>query len=63
LALHDLSQEGPPGTTDTSLAGRWAAARHLLTRLDSALAAGDLERFGQLYRQLHELLRNPRGPR
>jgi hypothetical protein len=63
LALRDLSEAGPPGTADTSMAGRWAAARRLLTRLDSALAVGDLERFGQLYRQLHELLRNPRGPR
>ncbi|MGE5761596.1 MAG: UPF0182 family protein, partial [Gemmatimonadota bacterium] len=62
-ALRDLAQAGPPGAADTSLAGRWAAARRLLVQLDSALAVRDLERFGQLYRQLHELLRNQRAPR
>jgi hypothetical protein len=48
---------GVPGAPpDTTLAGRWAEARSLLTSADSALALGDLERFGRLYGELKRLL-------
>lgn len=48
---------------DTSLAGRWARARHLAAQADSALAAGDVEGFGRLYRELVRLLAPARRPR
>jgi len=38
--------------TDTTLAARWERARRLAMRADSALAAGNLELFGSLWRQL-----------
>jgi hypothetical protein len=41
---------------DTSLAGRWEAARRLAAQADAALAAGDLEAFGRYYAQLERLL-------
>jgi hypothetical protein len=48
---------GVPGAPrDTTLAGHWAEARSLLTSADSALALGDLERFGRLYGELKRLL-------
>ena len=48
---------GVPGTPpDTTLGGRWTEARSLLTRADSALARGDLERFGRLYGELKRVL-------
>jgi hypothetical protein len=36
------------------------AARTLFAQLDSALARRDFERFGQVYRQLRDLLAAPR---
>jgi Uncharacterised protein family (UPF0182) len=42
--------------TDTSLAGRWQAARQLAAQADAALVAGDVEAFGRYYAQLKELL-------
>ena len=48
---------------DTSLAGRWERARHLAAQADSALAAGDVEAFGRLYRELVRLLAPARRPR
>ncbi len=62
-ALRDLAQAGPPGAADTTLLARWGEARRLFAQLDSTLAARDFERFGQVYRQLHDLLRYPRAPR
>jgi uncharacterized protein UPF0182 len=44
------------GPADTALAARWRRAQQLAARADAALAAGDLETFGVLYRQLTELL-------
>jgi uncharacterized protein len=41
---------------DTSLAARWQRAQRLAAQADAALAAGDLEAFGRLYRQLQDLL-------
>ncbi|HEY7192770.1 MAG TPA: UPF0182 family protein [Gemmatimonadales bacterium] len=38
--------------TDTTLTARWDRARRLAMRADSALAAGNLELFGSLWRQL-----------
>jgi hypothetical protein len=38
--------------TDTTLAARWERARRLAVQADSALAAGNLELFGQLWRSL-----------
>jgi len=45
---------GPPA--DTTLGARWRRAQQLAAQADAALAAGDLEAFGRLYRQLQELL-------
>ncbi|MGH7569128.1 MAG: hypothetical protein ACREL9_09195, partial [Gemmatimonadales bacterium] len=58
-ALRDLAASGPPAgglPADTSLAARWAAAQRLAAAADSALAAGDLVRFGRLYAELRRLL-------
>jgi uncharacterized protein UPF0182 len=41
---------------DTALAARWRRAQQLAAKADAALATGDLESFGVLYRQLTELL-------
>jgi hypothetical protein len=49
--------------TDTSLAARWERARRLAVRADAALAAGDLEGFGRLYRELVGLLAPAPRPR
>jgi hypothetical protein len=38
--------------TDTTLAARWERARRLAVRADSALGVGNLELFGQLWRDL-----------
>ncbi len=59
-ALRDLAQAGPPGPADTTMAGRWAAARALFAQLDSALARRDFERVDQVYRQLRDLFAAPR---
>jgi len=56
-ALRSLRTAGAvaaPG--DTSLHARWSAVRRLAAQADSALAAGDLERFGGLWAQLRRLL-------
>ena len=55
-ALRELTLAGPPGALDTTLAGHWALAQRLFSQLDSALVARDFERFGQVYRQLGDLL-------
>lgn len=52
-ALRDLLTTDVPPPGPSALAGdRWEEARRLLARADSALAAGDLERFGRLYQEL-----------
>jgi uncharacterized membrane protein (UPF0182 family) len=61
LAL--LTGQGRRFVTDTTLAGRWEQARVLAARADSALAAGDVEAFGRLYRELVRLLAPARRPR
>lgn len=48
----------PAGT----LQERWDRARALMARADSALQAGDLERFARLYAQLKALLAPPGRP-
>jgi hypothetical protein len=55
-ALRNLLASGGNAPADTALAARWRQAQRLAARADAALAAGDLERFGQLYAQLKELL-------
>ena len=49
--------------TDTTLAARWDRARRLAARADSALAAGDLEAFGRLWRALMSELAPPQRRR
>jgi hypothetical protein len=41
---------------DTTLSGRWDQARRLIGRADSALAEGNLERFGQAWKEIRRLL-------
>jgi hypothetical protein len=55
-ALRELTLAGPPGAVDTSLAARWTQAQRLFAALDSALVGRNFERFGQVYRQLGDLL-------
>jgi hypothetical protein len=57
-ALHSLlaSSGEARSPADTALAARWRRAQQLAAQADAALAAGDLERFGQLYAQLKDLL-------
>jgi hypothetical protein len=55
-ALRELTLAGPPGGVDTTMASRWALAQQLFSQLDSALVLRDFERFGQVYRQLGDLL-------
>jgi len=49
--------------TDTTLAARWERSRRLAIQADSALGAGDLERFAALWRQLMSELAPARRPR
>jgi len=51
-----LATSGASTPADTTLAARWRQAQRLAAQADAALAAGDLETFGHLYRQLKELL-------
>ena len=55
-ALRELTLAGPPGAVDTTLSGRWTLAQRLFSQLDSALVSRNFERFGQVYRQLGDLL-------
>ena len=55
-ALRELTLAGPPGAVDTTLSGRWELAQRLFSQLDSALVSRNFERFGQVYRQLGDLL-------
>ena len=56
-ALRDLLAAGAArALADTSLGGRWQAARQLAAQADAALEAGDVEAFGRYYAQLKELL-------
>jgi uncharacterized protein UPF0182 len=55
-ALRELTLAGPPGGVDTTMTSRWTLAQHLFSQLDSALVSRDFERFGQVYRQLGDLL-------
>ncbi len=48
---------------DTTLSGRWDQARRLIGRADSALAAGNLERFGQVWKDIRRLLAPAARPR
>jgi hypothetical protein len=51
------------GERETPTAEQWEEARRLLAQADSALAHGDVERFGRLYRALKQLLAPSRTPR
>jgi hypothetical protein len=53
LALRDLLTAG---AREAPSAERWEEARRLLAQADSALAVGDLERFGRLYTALKQVL-------
>ena len=57
-ALRSLLASGgtAPAPADTALAARWRQAQRLAAEADAALAAGNLEKFGQLYNRLKELL-------
>ncbi|MGH7675768.1 MAG: UPF0182 family protein, partial [Gemmatimonadales bacterium] len=57
-SLRTASTAPAPG--DTSLDARWSEVRRLAAQADSALGAGDLERFGTLWAQLRRLLDTPR---
>jgi hypothetical protein len=54
---------GEEAVPDTSLAARWARVRRLAIQADSALGAGDLERFGRLFRALMRELAPTTRPR
>jgi hypothetical protein len=51
----------PPGGPTAAPADLWDRARRLLAQADSALGAGDLERFGRVYAELHRLFGLERG--
>ena len=51
------------GAAEPPSAERWEQARRLVAQADSALAAGDIERFGRLYAALKQVLAPPAGPR
>lgn len=55
-ALRDLQAPRLASGADGTPAERLDAARRLLAQADSALAAGDFETFGRVYRQLKRLL-------
>ena len=68
----DRSGEGPnaraallrllaAGSVEPPSAERWEQARRLLAQADSALASGDIERFGRLYAALKQVLAVGRG--
>ena len=60
IAGRDLLASGPLGAAaDTSLAGRWRAARGIAAEMDAALTRRNLEEFGRLYRRLLEALGVP----
>jgi len=60
LALRDLLRG--PALADSSPAASLRRVRALVARMDSALAAGRMSRFGVLYDSLRALLRGvPRG--
>ena len=48
---------------DTTLSARWDEARRLIARADSALTAGNLERFGQIWKDVRRLLAPAPRPR
>lgn len=48
---------------DTSLGGRWEQARRLIASADSALTAGNLERFGRVWKEIVRLLAPAPRPR
>ena len=62
-ALQALLSGEDRARVDTTFAGRWEQARLLIARGDSALAAGNLERFGQVWREIRRLLAPARQPR
>jgi hypothetical protein len=47
---------------DSVLGVRWREAQALVARIDSALAARDFQRFGELYARLKALLGLARPP-
>jgi hypothetical protein len=48
---------------DTTLSGRWEQVRTLVTRADAAMTAGNLERFGQIWKEIRRLLAPVPRPR
>jgi hypothetical protein len=56
-AVRDVLALGPAAApAEMSPAARLAEARRLVARADSALRAGELERFARLYEELERLL-------
>jgi len=56
-------ESGGGAPRDTTLIGRWEEARRLIGRADSALTAGNLERFGQIWKDVRRLLAPAPRPR
>jgi hypothetical protein len=52
---------GGPAGAGAAPADLWERARRLLAQADSALRAGDVERFGRVYAELHRLFGLERG--
>ena len=48
---------------DTTLSGRWEQVRALVARADSAMTVGNLERFGQIWKEIRRLLAPAPRPR
>ena len=48
---------------DTTLSGRWEQVRVLVARADSAMTKGNLERFGQIWKEIRRLLAPAPRPR
>jgi len=74
IAWGDRTGEGPTahvalrsllaaGDREAPSAEVWDEVRRILAQADSALAIGDLERFGRLYTALKQRLAPPRRPR
>ena len=59
----DGAGAGAGSPRDTTIVGRWEEVRRLIGRADSALSAGNLERFGQIWKDIRRLLAPAPRPR
>jgi hypothetical protein len=62
-ALRSLLTGQAYAPLDTTLSGRWEQVRALVTRADSAMTQGNLERFGQIWKEIRRLLAPAGRPR